>query len=82
MPEASSAAEDCGSAVDDWVTQAQSSVEGISGDDGADQWQALQDKGVALAQKRGLGNKQNRTKPCLKKKHARKTSLTTVQRAN
>merc|ERR1719359_673052 len=33
MPETTSAAEDCGNAVDDWVTQAQSSVEGISGDD-------------------------------------------------
>merc|ERR1719281_1418820 len=47
MPAESSAAEDCEKAVDDFMTQAQSAVEGAA-DDGADIWKGLEDKGVAL----------------------------------
>merc|ERR1719298_261083 len=71
MPETTSAAEDCEKAVDDWVTAAQSAVEGIQGDDGADQWSALKDKGVVFAQKHHLEKRQNHTKPCLKRKKSK-----------
>merc|ERR1719235_1778748 len=63
MPETTSAAEDCGKAVDDFMKGAQSSVEGA--EDGADQWATLQDKGVVLGQKHFRVNKHNQTKPCI-----------------
>merc|ERR550537_1821902 len=68
MPAESSAAEDCEKAVDDFMTQAQSAVEGAA-DDGADIWKGLEDKGVALTQKRFLVNKQNHTAPCHPRKN-------------
>merc|ERR550514_1594938 len=52
MPEGETAAADCGNAVDDFMKEAQNSVKGA--EDGADQWKALEEKGVALTQKHFL----------------------------